>query len=138
MKKVRFKHREGSEQMSESSLRIWVEQGIEEGLGAFNIEDSLKKMFDIGKIRQVIIDSLVPEVMNAVTPYYREEFYSAISHSGDTIIISPWWDDCWQEIKVVDLVKKSTGNEDIEHLTRMRGAFAESLAIIDKEIKEVK
>ena len=124
--------------MSESSLRIWVEQGIEEGLGAFNIEDSLKKMFDIGKIRQVIIDSLVPEVMNAVTPYYREEFYSAISHSGDRLVISPWWDDCWQEIKIVDLVKSSVQGMGTDRLIVFRETLTTSLKIIDKEIEELK
>ena len=138
MNKVKLRHQQANKQLSEGSLRMWVEQGIGEGLGAHNIQDAIKKMFDAGKITQMLIDSLTPEIMNAVTPYYREEFYSAISGSGDRLIISPWWDDCWQEIKIVDLVKRSAEHENTEQLNKMRDTFVESVEILDKLIKESK
>ena len=144
MKKVKLKHKEssyipdgeGDKQMSERCLKSWIEEGINEGLGAYNIQDAIKEMFDVGKIKQILVESLTPEIMNAVTPYYKDEFYSSISR--DKLIISPWWDDFWQEIKIVDLVKGSVQGWGTEYLTEMRDAFVESLAIIDKEIKENK
>ena len=142
MKKVKLKHQEsayipegeGDKQMSERCLKSWIEEGINEGLGAYNIQDAIKEMFDVGKIKQILVESLTPEIMNAVTPYYKDEFYSSISR--DKLIISPWWDDFWQEIKIVDLVKGSVQGWGTEYLTEMRDAFVESLAIIDKTIKE--
>ena len=142
MNKVKLKHQEsayipegeGDKQMSERCLKSWIEDGINEGLGAYNIQDAIKEMFDVGKIKQMIVESLTPEIMNAVTPYYKDEFYSSISR--DKLIISPWWDDFWQEIKIVDLVKGSVDGWDGEYLTEMRDAFVESLAIIDETIKE--
>ena len=144
MKKVKLKHQEsayipegeGDKQMSERYLKSWIEEGINEGLGAYNIQDAIKEMFDVGKIKQILVESLTPEIMNAVTPYYKDEFYSSISR--DKLIISPWWDDFWQEIKIVDLVKGSVDGWGTEYLTEMRDAFVESLAIIDKTIKENK
>ena len=144
MKKVKLKHQEsayipegeGDKQMSERCLKSWIEEGINEGLGAYNIQDAIKEMFDVGKIKQILVESLTPEIMNAVTPYYKDEFYSSISR--DKLIISPWWDDFWQEIKIVDLVKGSVDGWGTEYLTEMRDAFVESLAIIDKTIKENK
>ena len=146
MKKVKLKHREssyipegeGDKQMSERCLKSWIKDGIDEGLGAYNIQDALEKMLhltiDIGKIKMMLIESLTPEIMNAVTPYYKDEFYSSISK--DKLIISPWWDDFWQEVKIVDIVKDSVDGWDAERLMETRNAFVESLAIIDKAIKE--
>ena len=144
MKKVRLKHQEsayipegeGDKQMSESCLKAWIKEGVNEGLGAYSIQDTLEKMFDVSIIKQLLIESLTPEIMNAVTPYYKDEFYSSISR--DKLIISPWWDDFWQEIKIVDLVKDSVRGWDTEHLTETRDAFVESLAIINKEIEGLK
>ena len=142
IKKVKLKHQEsayipkgeGDKQMNERCLKSWIEEGINEGLGAYNIQNAIKEMFDVGKIKQMIVESLTPEIMNAVTPYYKDEFYSSISR--DKLIISPWWDDFWQEIKIVDLVKDSVDGWGTERLTETRNAFVESLAIIDKAIKE--
>ena len=144
MKKVKLKHREskwipegeGDKQMSESCLKGWIEDGINEGLGAYNIQDAMKKMFDINKIKQMLVDSLTPEILNAVSPYYKEEFYSSISRGK--IIISPWWDDFWQEVKLVDLVEHAVHGWDTEYLTEMRDALVKSLAIVDKEIESLK
>ena len=142
IKKVKLKHQEsayipegeGDKQMNGRCLKSWIEEGINEGLGAYNIQNAIKEMFDVGKIKQMIVESLTPEIMNAVTPYYKDEFYSSISR--DKLIISPWWDDFWQEIKIVDLVKDSVDGWGTERLTETRNAFVESLAIIDKTIKE--
>ena len=134
MKKTRLKHRENGKQMNEACLKAWIKEGVNEGLGAYSIQDALEKMFDVGKIKQLLIESLTPEIMNAVTPYYKDEFYSTIS--GDKLIISPWWDELCQEIKIVDLVKHGVDGHDIEYLTKMKNAFVESLEIIDKNIKE--
>ena len=142
MKKVKLKHQEsafipegeGDKQMSERCLKSWIEEGINEGLGAYSIQNAIKEMFDVGKIKQILVESLTPEIMNAVTPYYKDEFYSSISR--DKLIISPWWDDFWQEIKIVDIVKDSVDGWGTERLTETRNAFVESLAIIDKAIKE--
>ena len=142
MKKVKLKHREssyipegeGDKQMSERCLKSWIEDGIDEGLGAYNIQDALEEMFDISKIKMMLVESLTPQIMNAVSPYYKDEFYSSISR--DKLIISPWWDDFWQEVKIVDIVKDSVDGWDAERLTETRNAFVESLAIIDKAIKE--
>ena len=142
MKKVKLKHQEssyipdgeGDKQMNERCLKSWIEDGISEGLGAYNIQDALEEMFDIGKIKTMLVESLTPKIMNAVTPYYKDEFYSSISR--DKLIISPWWDDFWQEIKIVDIVKDSVDGWGTERLTETRNAFVESLAIIDKAIKE--
>ena len=103
-------------------------------MGAYNIQDALEEMFDISKIKMMLVESLTPQIMNAVTPYYKDEFYSSISR--DKLIISPWWDDFWQEVKIVDIVKDSVDGWDAERLTETRNAFVESLAIIDKAIKE--
>ena len=142
MKKVKLKHREssyipngeGDKQINERCLKRLIKNGIDEGLGAYNIQDALEEMFDISKIKTMLVESLTPEIMNAVTPYYKDEFYSSISR--DKLIISPWWDDFWQEIKIVDIVKDSVDGWGAEHLTETRNAFVESLAIIDKAIKE--
>ena len=144
MKKVKLKHQEskwipegeGDKQMSESCLKGWIEDGINEGLGAYNIQDAMKEMFDINKIKQMLIDSLTPEILNAVSPYYKEEFYSSISRGK--IIISPWWDDFWQEVKLVDLVEHAVHGWNTEYLTEMRDALVKSLAIVDKEIESLK
>ena len=71
MKKVRLKHREskwipegeGDKQMSESCLKGWIEDGVNEGLGAYNIQDAMKEMFDINKIKQMLI-ALFPNVFD--------------------------------------------------------------------------
>jgi len=144
MKKIKLKHREssyipegeGDKQMSESCLKTWIKESINEGLGAYSIQNALEKMFDVSIIKQLLIESLTPEIMNAVTPYYKDEFYSSISR--DKLIISPWWDDFWQEVKIVDIVKDSVDGWDAERLMETRNAFVESLTIIDKAIKENK
>ena len=144
MKKVKLKHREssyipegeGDKQMSESCLKTWIKESINEGLGAYSIQNALEKMFDVSIIKQLLIESLTPEIMKAVTPYYKDEFYSSISR--DKLIISPWWDDFWQEVKIVDIVKDSVDGWDAERLMETRNAFVESLTIIDKAIKENK
>ena len=134
MKKTKLKHRENGKQMNESCLKAWIKEGVNEGLGAYSIQDALEKMFDVGKIKQLLIESLTPEIMNSVTPYYKDEFYSAIS--GDELVISPWWDDCWQYIKIVDLVKESIEGRDDDCIMLTRDALIKSIEIVDKQIKE--
>ena len=134
MKKTKLKHRENGKQMNESCLKAWIKEGVNEGLGAYSIQDALEKMFDVGKIKQLLIESLTPEIMNSVTPYYKDEFYSAIS--GDKLVISPWWDDCWQYIKIVDLVKESIEGRDDDCIMLTRDALIKSIEIVDKQIKE--
>ena len=134
MKKTKLKHRENGKQMNEACLKAWIKEGVNEGLGAYSIQDALEKMFDVGKIKQLLIESLTPEIMNAVTPYYKDEFYSAIS--GDELVISPWWDDCWQYIKIVDLVKESIEGRDDDCIMLTRDALIKSIEIVDKQIKE--
>tara|TARA_R110000824_G_scaffold4623_8_gene22271 strand:- start:1781 stop:2218 length:438 start_codon:yes stop_codon:yes gene_type:complete len=141
MKKVKLKHREpryegkGDNQMDELCLKGWIKDGINEGLGAYNIQDTIEKMFDAGKIKQLLIESLTPEIINAVTPFYKDEFYSNIS--GDKLVVSPWWDDCWQDIKIVDLVKESIEGRDIDCIMLTRDSFIKSIEIIDKNIKDM-
>ena len=134
MKKTKLKHRENGKQMNEACLKAWIKEGVNEGLGAYSIQDALEKMFDVGKIKQLLIESLTPEIMNSVTPYYKDEFYSAIS--GDELVISPWWDDCWQYIKIVDLVKESIEGRDDDCIMLTRDALIKSIEIVDKQIKE--
>ena len=134
MKKTRLKHRENGKQMNEACLKAWIKEGVNEGLGAYSIQDALEKMFDVGKIKQLLIESLTPEIMNSVTPYYKDEFYSAIS--GDQLVISPWWDDYWQYIKIVDLVKESIEGRDDDCIMLTRDALIKSIEIVDKQIKE--
>ena len=134
MKKTKLKHRENGKQMNEACLKAWIKEGVNEGLGAYSIQDALEKMFDVGKIKQLLIESLTPEIMNAVTPYYKDEFYSAIS--GDELVISPWWDTYWQYIKIVDLVKESIEGRDDDCIMLTRDALIKSIEIIDKQIKE--
>lgn len=134
MKKTKLKHRENGKQMNEACLKAWIKEGVNEGLGAYSIQDALEKMFDVGKIKQLLIESLTPEIMNAVTPYYKDEFYSAIS--GDQLVISPWWDDYWQYIKIVDLVKESIEGRDDDCIMLTRDALIKSIEIVDKQIKE--
>ena len=134
MKKTKLKHRENGKQMNEACLKAWIKEGVNEGLGAYSIQDALEKMFDVGKIKQLLIESLTPEIMNSVTPYYKDEFYSAIS--GHELVISPWWDDYWQYIKIVDLVKESIEGRDDDCIMLTRDALIKSIEIIDKQIKE--
>ena len=134
MKKTKLKHRENGKQMNEACLKAWIKEGVNEGLGAYSIQDALEKMFDVGKIKQLLIESLTPEIMNSVTPYYKDEFYSAIS--GDQLVISPWWDDYWQYIKIVDLVKESIEGRDDDCIMLTRDALIKSIEIVDKQIKE--
>jgi len=134
MKKVKLKHSENDKQMNRVCLEAWIKEGVNEGLGTYSMQDALEKMFDVDKIKQLLIESLTPQIMNTVTPYYKDEFYSAIS--GDKLVISPWWDDCWQNIKIVDLVKESIEGRDDDCIMLTRDTLIKSIEIIDKEIKE--
>ena len=146
MNKVSFKHRKetwkvkksddkNDNHMSEESLKGWIKDGINEGLHDYNIGEIIGKMFDQNKIKQIVIDALVPKVMDACSPYYKQEFYSSIS--GDNIVISPWWDDHWQNLKIVDLIKKSvTAFDDTESLIDLKKALKESIEIVDKILEE--
>jgi len=143
MKKVRLKHQKPMMEeddkkwipMNESCLKDWIESGINEGLDARNIQDAIGEMFDTDKIKQILLNSLMPEILEAVSPYYREEFYSSLN--GGKIVISPWWDDFWQEVKLTDLIENSIDGIDHERLTRTRDALIKSLAIVNREIKSL-
>ena len=63
MEKVKLKHRENGKQMNEVCLKAWIKEGVNEGLGAYSIQDALEKMFDVGKIKQLLIESLTPEMI---------------------------------------------------------------------------
>ena len=143
MGKANFKHEQyyknkstdPDKEMSEESLREWIRTGINEGLHDYNIGEIIGKMFDQNKIKQILIDALVPKVMDACSPYYRQEFYSSIT--GDNIVISPWWDNHWQKLKIVDLIKKSVdGFDDTGTLTDLKKALKESIKIVDKVLEE--
>ena len=134
MNKVKLKHRDPNIQMSESVLKTWIHEGIDEGLNGSNIEDVLNELFNTAKMRKVIVNALVPHIINAVTPYYKDEFYSSISHDGETLVISPFWDDYWQEIKIIDMVKKSILGFDTKSLTILKKSFEKSIEIINEAI----
>ena len=143
MSKANFKHEQylknnltdPDTEMSEESLKGWIRTGINEGLDDYNIEEVIGKMFDQNKIKQILIDALVPKIMDACSPYYKQEFYSSIT--GDNIVISPWWDSHWQKLKIVDLIKKSVdGFDDTETLTDLKKALKESIKIVDKVLEE--
>ena len=143
MSKANFKHEQylknnltdPDTEMSEESLKGWIRTGINEGLDDYNIEEVIGKMFDQNKIKQILIDALVPKIMDACSPYYKQEFYSSIT--GDNIVISPWWDNHWQKLKIVDLIKKSVdGFDDTETLTDLKKALKESIKIVDKVLEE--
>ena len=142
MNKVNFKHREdvynsneSDKQMSKNHLEWWIKEGINEGLGAHNIQDTIKKMFDADKIRQILVDSLTPQIIDKVSPYYKQEFYSSIT--GSKIVISPWWDEYWQEIEIVHLVQKSIdGFDDTDALLDLKKALISSIEIIDNILTE--
>tara|TARA_R100000664_G_scaffold19628_1_gene28755 strand:- start:3977 stop:4399 length:423 start_codon:yes stop_codon:yes gene_type:complete len=134
MNKVKLKHRDPNIQMSESVLKTWIHEGIDEGLNGSNIEDVLNELFNTAKMRKVIVNALVPYIINAVTPYYKDEFYSSISHDGETLVISPFWDDYWQEIKIIDMVKESILGFDTKSLTILKKSFEKSIEIINEAI----
>ena len=138
MNKVKLKHRDPNIQMSESVLKTWIHEGIDEGLNGSNIEDVLNELFNTAKMRKVIVNALVPHIINAVTPYYKDEFYSSISHDGETLVISPFWDDYWQEIKIIDMVKKSILGFDTKSLTILKKSFEKSIEIINEAINNQK
>ena len=139
MNKVNLGHRKetsddkNNNHMSESSLHTWIEEAIDEGLSNYSFGEIIAEMFDTDKIKTMLIKTLTPAIMNGVSPYYREEFYCSIS--ADRIVISPWWDNHWQDIKIIDFIQKSIDKSDTESIVQLRNALVESIEIIDKTLK---
>ena len=140
MNKVSLKHRKetwddkNDIHMSESDLHKWIENAINEGLSDYSFGEIIAKMFDTDKIKTMLIKSLTPAIINGVSPYYNEEFYCSIS--DDRIVISPWWDDHWQDIKIIDFVQQAINKSDDTSNIILRNALAESIELIDKALKE--
>jgi len=140
MNKVSFKHRKetwddkNDNHMSESALHHWIEEAINEGLSNYSFGEIIAKMFDTDKIRTMLIESLTPAIINGVSPYYKEEFYCSIS--ANRIVISPWWDDHWQDIRIIDFIQESIDKSDTESKIKLKNALIKSVEIIDKALKE--
>ena len=142
MNKVNLKHRKETlddkniNHMSESSLHAWIREAIDEGLSDHSFGEIIAKMFDTDKIRTMLIKSLTPAIMNGVSPYYSEEFYCSIS--DDRIVVSPWWDNHWQDIKITDFVQQAIDKSDDECIILLKNALIDSIEIIDRTLKENK
>jgi hypothetical protein len=140
MNKVSLKHRKetwndkNDNHMSESALRHWIQESINEGLSNYSFSEIIAKMFDTDKIRTMLIESLTPTIMNGVSPYYNEEFYCSIS--ADRIVISPWWDNHWQDIRIIDFIQESIDKSNTESKIKLKNALIKSIEIIEKALNE--
>ena len=136
---IAYNPKENSDpKINQIALKEWIKGAINESLGTFGIEEIIGKMIALDKLKDAVVEAITPEVLNAVTPYYKEEFFSMIS--DDTLSVSPWWDDYWQTIKIVDMFRNTAEYDpnNIESLEITRDALLESLKIMNKAIQKGK
>ena len=105
---------------------------------ALNIESlNLNKL-----ITDVIKELISKQVLEKLSPYYTDEFYSTLRYYGSDGVklrISPWWDDVWQEIKFRDFVKEEIQyyeNTEKEDLIKLKEEFDYCSNMINKRIGE--
>ena len=106
---------------------------------AFNIESlNLNKL-----ITNAIKELIAKQVLEKLTPYYTDEFYSTLRYYGSDGVklrISPWWDDVWQEIKLRDLVKEemdSYGEPEKEDLIKFKEEFDHCSSLIETKLNKM-
>ena len=145
---IAYTHKKNTDpKMNQLILKGRIKDAISEGLFLYDfsqldlplgINEVIEKMINIDKVKDVIAQAITPEILDAVSPYYREEFFSMIS--DDTLSVSPWWDDYWQTIKIVDMFRSTaeTDPNNIESLEITRDALLESLKIMNKAIQKGK
>ena len=126
----------------EDDLKWKVNSTISDVLDDINsgINDKLKETLERLNLQRVINtairESLVTEVMNDLSPYYRDEFYSTLS--GTKIKISPFWDTVWQEIELEELVKgEIEWMDEVEDITKLKDAFHHCYNLINEKQKEL-
>ena len=145
---IAYTHKKNPDpKMNQFTLKSQIRDAIGEGLFLydfsqldlpFGMNEVIEQMINIDKVKDAVIKAITPEVLNAVTPYYKDEFFSMISE--DELSVSPWWDDYWQTIKIVDMFRSTakTDHNNIESLEITRDALLESVKIMEKAIQKSK
>ena len=124
--------------MDQLSLKGWIRDAVNEGLSTFGVGEIIEKMITADKVKDAVVEAITPEVLNAVTPYYKDEFFSMIHE--DELSVSPWWDDYWQRIKIVDMFRNTAECDplNVESMEITRDALLESVKIMEESIQKGK
>lgn len=100
------------------------------------LKETLQRLNLKGVIKTAIKESLVTNVMDELSPYYKDEFYSTLS--GTKIKISPFWDTVWQEIELEELVKgEIEWMDEVEDITKLKDAFHHCYNLINEKQKKL-